>query len=205
MLVSQLHAQNDSLIIPISPDLEIGKLDNGLTYYLQQNQKPADIVELRMVVNTGSVMEDDDQLGLAHFLEHMAFNGTKSFKKNDIVSYLQSIGVEFGADLNAYTSFDETVYILPIPSAEFENLDKGFQILKEMMFDMTLHGDDIDAERGVVLEEYRTRLGAETRMLEKTLPAMMYGSKYVDRLPIGTKENLETFEHERWGSSLLVM
>jgi zinc protease len=196
VLVSQLHAQNDSLIIPISPDLEIGKLDNGLTYYLQQNQKPADIVELRMVVNTGSVMEDDDQLGLAHFLEHMAFNGTKSFEKNDIVSYLQSIGVEFGADLNAYTSFDETVYILPIPSAEFENLDKGFQILKEMMFDMTLHGDDIDAERGVVLEEYRTRLGAETRMLEKTLPAMMYGSKYVDRLPIGTKENLETFEHE---------
>ena len=139
VLVSQLHAQNDSLIIPISPDLEIGKLDNGLTYYLQQNQKPADIVELRMVVNTGSVMEDDDQLGLAHFLEHMAFNGTKSFEKNDIVSYLQSIGVEFGADLNAYTSFDETVYILPIPSAEFENLDKGFQILKEMMFDMTLH------------------------------------------------------------------
>jgi zinc protease len=81
VLVSQLHAQNDSLIIPISPDLEIGKLDNGLTYYLQQNQKPADIVELRMVVNTGSVMEDDDQLGLAHFLEHMAFNGTKSFEK----------------------------------------------------------------------------------------------------------------------------
>ena len=100
------HAQNLNESIPISSEVEIGQLDNGLTYYLQNNQKPDDILELRMVVNTGSVMEDDDQLGLAHFLEHMAFNGTKSFQKNDIISYLQSIGVEFGADLNAYTSFD---------------------------------------------------------------------------------------------------
>ena len=127
------HAQNLNESIPRSSEVEVGQLDNGLTYYLQNNQKPDDIVELRMVVNTGSVMEDDDQLGLAHFLEHMAFNGTKSFEKNDIISYLQSIGVEFGADLNAYTSFDETVYILPIPSENFEDIDKGFKILKEII------------------------------------------------------------------------
>jgi zinc protease len=189
-------AQNLNQPIPVNPEVEIGQLDNGLTYYLQNNPKPDDIVELRMVVNTGSVMEDDDQLGLAHFLEHMAFNGTKSFEKNDIVSYLQSIGVEFGADLNAYTSFDETVYILPIPSENFENIDKGFQILKEMIFDMTLHPEDIDAERGVVIEEYRTSLGAQWRMIKKYLPEMMYGSKYAERLPIGTKESLETFTYE---------
>ena len=190
------HAQNLNESIPVSSEVEIGKLDNGLTYYLQNNEKPDDIVELRMVVNTGSVMEDNDQLGLAHFLEHMAFNGTKSFEKNDIISYLQSIGVEFGADLNAYTSFDETVYILPIPSENYDDLDKGFQILKEMIFDMTLYSEDIDAERGVVAEEYRTTLGAQWRMIKKYLPEMMYGSKYAERLPIGTKESIETFKHE---------
>ena len=191
-----IFAQNLKQPIPVHTEVEIGQLDNGLTYYLQNNPKPDDIVELRMVVNTGSVMEDDDQLGLAHFLEHMAFNGTKSFEKNDIISYLQSIGVEFGADLNAYTSFDETVYMLPIPSDNFENIDKGFQVLKEMIFDMTLHPEDIDAERGVVIEEYRTSLGAQWRMIQKYLPEMMYGSKYAERLPIGTKESLETFSHE---------
>ena len=191
-----IQAQNLNQSIPVSSEVEIGQLENGLTYYLQNNQKPDDIVELRMVVNTGSVMEDDDQLGLAHFLEHMAFNGTKSFEKNDIISYLQSIGVEFGADLNAYTSFDETVYILPIPSENFEDIDKGFQILKEMIFDMTLYPEDIDAERGVVAEEYRTTLGAQWRMIKKYLPEMMYGSKYAERLPIGTKESIETFSYE---------
>lgn len=190
------HAQNLDQSIPITSEVEIGQLENGLTYYLQNNPKPDDIVELRMVVNTGSVMEDEDQLGLAHFLEHMAFNGTKSFEKNDIVSYLQSIGVEFGADLNAYTSFDETVYILPIPSENFEDVDKGFQVLKEMIFDMTLYPEDIDAERGVVAEEYRTTLGARWRMIKKYLPEMMYGSKYAERLPIGTIESIESFSHE---------
>jgi len=196
LVCSMLFAQNQQESIPVNSEVEIGQLENGLTYYLQNNPKPTDIVELRMVVNTGSIMEDDDQLGLAHFLEHMAFNGTKSFEKNDLISYLQSIGVEFGADLNAYTSFDETVYILPIPSADFKELDKGFQVLKEMMFDMTLNAEDIDAERGVVLEEYRTTLGAQWRMIKKYLPEMMYGSKYADRLPIGTKESIESFTHE---------
>src|SRR5687767_8558026 len=102
--------------LPIDPRVKIGKLSNGLTYYIQKNTRPEKKVELRLVVNTGSILEDDDQRGLAHFTEHMAFNGSKNFEKNDLVSFLQTIGVKFGADLNAYTSFDETVYILPIPT-----------------------------------------------------------------------------------------
>ena len=102
--------------LPVDPDVRIGTLKNGMTYYIRKNTKPEKRVEMRLVVNVGSLLENDDQQGLAHFVEHMAFNGTKNFEKNEIVSYLQSIGVEFGADLNAYTSFDETVYILPIPT-----------------------------------------------------------------------------------------
>ncbi|CAM1349147.1 M16 family metallopeptidase [Tenacibaculum crassostreae] len=182
--------------IPTDPSVKIGKLSNGMTYYIKQNPKPANKVELRLVVNAGSILEDDDQLGLAHFMEHMNFNGTKNFKKNELVDYLQSIGVKFGAHLNAYTGFDETVYILPIPSDDQEKLEKGIQILEDWAHGALLEGKDIDEERGVVLEEYRSRRGADSRMLEKYLPKVMYGSKYAERLPIGTKENLENFKHE---------
>lgn len=191
-----IWSQGPNTPIPVSDKVKIGVLDNGLKYYLRQNPKPENKVELRLVVNAGSILEDERQLGLAHFLEHMAFNGTKSFAKNDIVSFLQSIGVEFGADLNAYTSFDETVYILPIPLHNPDNLDKGFQVLKEMGFDMLLDSQEIDKERGVVLEELRLSLSAERRILEKTLADELYGSKYVERLPIGTKEVLENFTYE---------
>src|SRR5688572_28279227 len=119
---------NTSDPLPISPNVKIGKLSNGLTYYIRKNAKPEKKVELRLVVKAGSILEDDDQQGLAHFTEHMAFNGSKNFKKNDLVSFLQSIGVQFGADLNAYTGFDETVYILPIPTDKPENLEKGFLV-----------------------------------------------------------------------------
>ncbi|WP_350292188.1 insulinase family protein [uncultured Croceitalea sp.] len=182
--------------IPVDPDVKIGKLDNGLTYYIRNNGKPEDKVELRLAVNAGSIMETERQLGLAHFMEHMNFNGTKNFQKNDLVDYLQSIGVKFGADLNAYTSFDETVYILPIPSDDPEKLEKGFQILEDWAHNTTLSEEAIDGERGVVLEELRLRLGAQERMQRITLPKMMYGSKYADRLPIGTKENLENFSYD---------
>jgi len=182
--------------VPVDPNVKIGKLDNGLTYYIRNNGKPEDKVELRLAVNAGSIMETDRQLGLAHFMEHMNFNGTKNFEKNDLVDYLQSIGVKFGADLNAYTSFDETVYILPIPSDDPEKLEKGFQIIEDWAHNTTLSEDAIDGERGVVLEELRLRLGAEERMQRETLPKIMYGSRYADRLPIGTKENLENFSYE---------
>ncbi len=182
--------------IPVDPQVKIGKLPNGLTYYLKNNGKPEDKIELRLVVNAGSIMETDRQLGLAHFMEHMNFNGTKNFEKNDLVDYLQSIGVKFGADLNAYTSFDETVYILPIPSDDPEKLEKGFQIIEDWAHNTSLTEEAIDGERGVVLEELRLRLGADERMQKVTLPKMMYGSKYADRLPIGTKENLENFTYD---------
>ncbi|RNC84849.1 MAG: insulinase family protein [Winogradskyella sp.] len=182
--------------LPITPDVKIGKLDNGLTYYIQNNGKPQDKVELRLAIKAGSILETEDQLGLAHFMEHMNFNGTTNFKKNELVDYLQGIGIEFGADLNAYTSFDETVYILPIPSDDPEKLNKGFQILNDWAGNALLTEKDIDEERGVVIEEYRTRLGAGTRMQSKYLDKIAYKSKYAERLPIGTKENLENFDYE---------
>ncbi|WP_136480086.1 M16 family metallopeptidase [Cognatitamlana onchidii] len=181
--------------IPTDENVKIGTLSNGLTYYIKNNEKPKDKVELRLVVNVGSILEDEDQLGLAHFMEHMNFNGTKHFKKNDLVDYLQSIGVKFGADLNAYTGFDQTVYILPIPSDDPEKLDKGFQIIEDWAHNALLEEEEIDKERGVVLEEYRLGKGADERMLHKYLPKVLYNSKYASRLPIGTKENLENFDY----------
>ncbi len=186
----------ESKKIPLNPNVKMGTLENGLTYYIQNNGKPADKLELRLVVNAGSILESEDQLGLAHFMEHMNFNGTKNFHKNELVDYLQSIGVKFGADLNAYTSFDETVYILPIPSDDPEKLEKGFQILEDWAHNASLTDEAIDDERGVVLEEYRLGLGPNKRMMQEYLPKLMYGSKYATRLPIGTKENLDNFEYK---------
>eukprot|EP01035_Chromulina_nebulosa_P008370 gene8370-11336_t len=166
--------------IPTSPKIKIGKLANGLTYYILQNKKPEQKVELRLVVNAGSILEDDDQQGLAHMSEHMAFNGTKNFKKNDIISYLQSIGVEFGNDLNAYTGFDETVYMLPIPTDKPGNLEKGFQILEDWAHNVSDLTEDIDGERNIILEESRSGKGADERMFRKILPKLLENSKYAD-------------------------
>lgn len=182
--------------IPISTNVTKGVLSNGMTYYIQKNAKPEQKVELRLVVNAGSVLEDEKQLGLAHFMEHMNFNGSKNFDKNELVDYLQSIGVKFGAHLNAYTSFDETVYILPIPTDDDEKLEKGFLILEDWAFNASLTDEEIDKERGVVLEEYRLGLGADKKMLNRYLPKLMYNSRYAERLPIGTKEVLENFTYE---------
>ena len=182
--------------IPFDPNVKTGKLENGLTYYIKKNAKPEKKVDLRLVVNAGSILEDDDQQGLAHFMEHMCFNGTKRFPKNQLVDYLQSIGVKFGQHLNAYTSFDETVYFLPIPSDNPEKLEKGFQIIEDWAFNTVLTPEEIDKERGVVLEEYRLGLGAQKRMMGRYLPKMMHNSKYANRLPIGQKEILEKFKYE---------
>lgn len=182
--------------IPFDSSVKTGKLENGLTYYIKKNAKPEKKVDLRLVVNVGSILEDDDQQGLAHFMEHMCFNGTKRFPKNQLVDYLQSIGVKFGQHLNAYTSFDETVYFLPIPSDDSEKLEKGFQILEDWAFNTVLTPEEIDKERGVVLEEYRLGLGAQKRMMGRYISKMMYNSKYATRLPIGQKEILEKFKHE---------
>ncbi|MEJ7701124.1 MAG: pitrilysin family protein [Pyrinomonadaceae bacterium] len=182
--------------IAIDPNVKIGKLENGLTYYIRKNGKPEKKVELRLVVNAGSILEREDQQGLAHFLEHMAFNGTKNFKKNELVSYLQSIGVQFGADLNAYTSFDETVYILPVPTEKEGLIDKGLLILSDWASAIDLDAEEVKKERGVVLEELRLGTGAGQRMRDRYFPLLFQGSQYAKRLPIGKKEILENFDRK---------
>ena len=184
-------------VIPFDPNVKTGKLKNGLTYYIRKNEKPEDKVDLRLIVNAGSILENDDQQGLAHFMEHMNFNGTKRYPKNKLVDYLQSIGVKFGQHLNAYTSFDETVYFLPIPSDSPDKVENGFNIIEDWAFNANLTPEEIDKERGVVLEEYRLGLGADKRMMDRYLPKMMYNSHYADRLPIGKKEILENFTYDK--------
>jgi zinc protease len=182
--------------IPIDNKVKIGKLANGLTYYIRQNKKPEQKVELRLVINAGSVLEDDDQQGLAHMCEHMAFNGTKNFKRNEIVSFLQSIGVGFGNDLNAYTSFDETVYMLPIPTDKPGNIEKGFQVLEDWAHNVTYLDEDIEGERNIILEESRLGKGAEDRMFRKVYPVLFEGSKYANRLPIGVDSIIKNHKYE---------
>jgi zinc protease len=181
--------------IPVDKDVRIGKLPNGMTYYIRRNTKPENKVEMRLAVNAGSILEDDDQQGLAHFMEHMNFNGLKHFHKNELVDFLQKMGVRFGADLNAYTGFDETVYMLPIPLDNPENLDKGLLVLHDWAYFADLDSVEIEKERGVVLEEYRLGLGAGKRMMNKWLPVLLKDSRYARRLPIGKKDILEHFPH----------
>jgi len=186
--------------LPLTPDIQTGKLDNGLTYYIRKNAKPEKKVELRLVVNAGSILETDKQQGLAHFCEHMAFNGTKNFPKNELVSFLQSMGVRFGADLNAYTSFDETVYMLPIPLDQPGNLEKGFQVLEDWAHNCTYDPAEIDKERGVVLEEARLGKGADDRMLKKYIGPLFAGSQYAKRIPIGKEEILKNAPYKTFKS-----
>ncbi|MDR1180849.1 MAG: insulinase family protein [Bacteroidales bacterium] len=182
--------------IPIDPKVKVGKLENGLTYYIRKNAKPENRVELRLAVNAGSILEDESQVGLAHFTEHMAFNGSKNFPKNELVKYLQSIGMTFGGDLNAYTSFDETVYRLTVPLDNPENFNNGLLVLADWANGLLLEGKEIDAERKVIIEEWRLGLGADDRMRKKWFPVIFANSRYADRLPIGTLKNLETFKYE---------
>lgn len=182
--------------IPFDSKVLTGTLDNGLTYYIRQNDKPENKIELRLVINAGSILEDDDQQGLAHFTEHMCFNGTEHFEKNELVSYLQSLGIEFGGDLNAYTSFDETVYMLPVPTEDPEVVDKGLLVLRDWANGVLFTDEEIDKERGVILEELRIGQGAQQRMRDEYFPVMFKNSRYAERLPIGKKDILETFDYE---------
>lgn len=191
-----VNAQVSTNKIPVSSDVKIGTLPNGLKYYIRHNEKPENKVELRLVVNAGSILEDDDQQGLAHFLEHMCFNGLDHFPGNELVHYLQSIGVGFGSDLNAYTGFDQTVYILPVPSDDKEKLDKAFTVISDWASGVLLTDEEIDKERGVILSESRLGKGADDRMMKTWLPLMLNGSKYSNRLPIGKDEIISSFKYE---------
>lgn len=178
--------------LPTDPAVRVGTLPNGLRYYIRQNTRPEKRVELRLIVNAGSILEENDQRGFAHFLEHMAFNGTKNFPKTDVIKYLESIGVRFGADLNANTSFDETIFILPVPTDSAGILDKSFQFLSEIAGNITFDSAQVVGERGVVMEERRGRLGAGERILDQQLPVLLAGSRYAERLPIGLPSIIES-------------
>ncbi|MEO5799319.1 MAG: pitrilysin family protein, partial [Gemmatimonadales bacterium] len=183
LVATSLTAQSPALTADST--VRVGTLPNGLRYFIKQNATPAARLELRLVVRAGSILEDDDQKGLAHFVEHMAFNGTTRFAKNDLVQYLESIGVRFGADLNASTSFDETVYILPVPSDKPAIVERAFDILQDWATGVRFDSTEVVNERGVVLGEWRSGLGVGSRLRDKEFPLLFAGSRYADRLPIG--------------------
>ena len=182
--------------LPFDPAVRTGKLTNGFTYFIRHNEEPRNRVTFYLVNKVGSVLESDDQQGLAHFMEHMSFNGTRHFPKNELVDYLQKSGVRFGADLNAYTSFDQTVYQLPLPTDKPSIMANGIQIMRDWAQEALLDPVEIDKERGVVLEEKRLGKGAQERMQREYLPMMLNHSRYAVRQPIGLDTVLNNFKPE---------
>jgi zinc protease len=183
--------------IPVDEQITRGQLPNGLHYYVRANTKPEHRAELRLVVKAGSILEDDDQQGLAHFVEHMAFNGTAHFPTQGVVLFLESLGMRFGADINAFTSFDETVFLLQVPTDKPETMDRSLLILEDWAHNVSFDQAAIDKERGVVTEEWRLRRGAGARALDKLLPVLLKGSRYADRIPIGKTDVIQGFKPER--------
>ena len=182
--------------LPFDQDVKVGKLKNGFTYYIRRNVEPEKRVTMYLGVKVGSILEKEEERGLAHFLEHMNFNGLKHFPKNALVDYLQKAGVRFGSDLNAYTSFNETVYQLPIPSDDPELVKNGLQVMRDWAQDALLKSDEIDKERGVIMEEMRGGRGAGQRIQDQMLPVFFNGSLYSNRIPIGTEQVVTGFDHK---------
>ncbi len=194
----QLFAQPFKLSdpIPFNPAASKGVLKNGLTYYVISNSTPKNRAEMMLVVSAGSVLEDSDQVGLAHFCEHMSFDGTKNFPKYDLIKYFESIGMESGPEINAYTSFDETVYMVKVPLEKDEFVQKGLQVLFDWASQVCDSDAVINKERGVVHEEWRGGQGAQQRMLNQWLPVFLKDSKYANRLPIGKMEVIDNCKPE---------
>ncbi|RPJ05333.1 MAG: insulinase family protein, partial [Spirochaetaceae bacterium] len=178
-------------LLSLDPQVTYGKLSNGLTYYIRVNHKPEGRAELRLAVNTGSVLEDDDQRGIAHFLEHLAFNGTLHFKKDALIDYMESIGMRFGGDLNAYTSWDETVYRLQVPTDDKEKLVTALLILEDWAHNISIEPEEVEKERGVIIEEWRADRGADERIQEQHVAAALSGSRYPSRRAIGEMSIIE--------------
>jgi zinc protease len=193
----QTQAPSLTQQMPVDSLITIGKLSNGLRYYIRNNKKPEKRAELRLVVKAGSILEDDDQQGLAHFVEHMAFNGTQHFPKHDLIEFIESLGMRFGADLNAYTSFDETVYMLQVPTDKPETMDRALLILEDWAHNVTFDPTEIEKERGVVMEEWRLSRGAGSRTTDKLFPIIFKGSRYAERLPIGKPEIIQGGKPDR--------
>jgi zinc protease len=182
--------------LPLDPAITTGRFANGLTWYIRDNARPEKRAQLWLAVNAGSVLEDEDQKGLAHFVEHMCFDGTRKFPKFEITKYLEAIGMRLGPDFNAFTEFDETVYMIKVPTDKPEFVDKGIEILAEWAQAVSFDPAEVERERGVVIEEWRLGRGAEARMRDKQLPIVLGGSRYADRLPIGTLESLQRAKRE---------
>ena len=183
--------------LPVDSKVRYGQLENGLTYYIRHNELPKERAEFFIAQKVGSVLEEDNQAGLAHFLEHMAFNGTKNLPEKQMINYLETIGVKFGENLNAYTSFDRTVYnISNVPVIRESIIDSCLLVLHDWSGFITLSQEEIDKERGVIREEMRTRNDANLRNIEKLLPQIMPGSQYAKRLPIGTEEVIMNFTRQ---------
>jgi len=193
--VARAQALTDAM--PTDPQITVGKFANGIRYYIRANKKPEKRAELRLVIKAGSILEDDDQQGMAHLVEHMAFNGTKNFPKNKTIEFMESLGMRFGADVNAYTSFDETVYMLTVPTDKPEMMDKAMLILEDWAHNLSFDPAETEKERGVVMEEWRLGQGANMRMLQKIFPVVLKGSRYADRLPIGKPEIIQKGSAER--------
>ena len=194
---ASLSAQMPAQELPIDPKVRYGVLDNGLTYYIRHNEQPKERADFYIAQKVGSMQEEDNQAGLAHFLEHMAFNGSKNFPENEVIKYLETIGVKFGENLNAYTSFDETVYnISNVPVIREGIIDSCLLILHDWSGGLLLEEKDIEKERGVIREEMRSRNQAYLRQIEKILPMVMPDNKYAKRMPIGTEEVIENFKPE---------
>ncbi|MDE3215969.1 MAG: insulinase family protein, partial [Gemmatimonadota bacterium] len=199
--------------LPVDSAVIVGTLPNGLRYYIRANHKPEKRADLRLVVNAGSILETGSQLGLAHVIEHMAFEGTTHFPRNTLVGYLQSIGMQFGADLNASTAFDETIYQLSVPTDTERLVNTAFQILADWAHGVQFDSSRVMAERQVVREEWRGDKGAEDRMMRKWLPIAFKGSRYAQRLPIGTEQSIMTatpsrlrpFYHEWYRPDLMAV
>lgn len=177
--------------LPVDPQLIRGRLENGFTYYIRVNRKPEKRAALRLVINAGSIVEDDDQRGLAHFVEHMAFNGTRHFKGREMVDFFESLGQEMGPHVNAFTDFDETLYSLEVPTGDPATLAKAFQALEDWAHGITFDEREVVKERGVLREEWRSNMGADTRMRDKWLPVVLKTSRYARRRPEGQQEIIE--------------
>ena len=181
--------------LPIDPKVRYGKLSNGLTYYIRHNDQPKDRADFYIAQNVGSILEEDNQRGLAHFLEHMAFDGSRNFPNNGMDEYIESVGMRSGENFNAYTSFDETVYMITnAPVNKSGVVDSCLLILHDWSGFLALTDSAIQKERGVIREEWRTRQDAQTRLWEQQLPKMYPGSRYANRMPIGSIDVIENFK-----------
>src|SRR5690554_358562 len=183
--------------LPVDPNVRTGKLENGLTYYIRHNTLPENRADFYIAQKVGSMQEEDSQAGLAHFLEHMAFNGTKNFPGKDMLNYLQDNGIKFGTNINAYTSFDETVYYMNnIPTTNSNLMDSALLVLHDWSNAIALEEEELENERGVIREEWRTRGGAQQRLWDQLLPKMYPDSKYAKRMPIGSIDVINHFKPE---------